>query len=322
MSIARQRRYLSRLVGSIVVLVAGTVVAGQLCTATDVTWATGNQYKDSFYFVDNGIKYLAVSDLTLGGISLLMSNGGSDTDYRFYAHVIGGNRFAPTLVQLDSSGDFEFVTTNFAYSDSYLESFQYNVRTGAIGAVGNVNLSGGELGMTDATIWSEPGKGWYLMGAKWQAGVLGCRLQWAHGSSPTGPFSFPVDLYDSPSGSERVDYDLRGSQIDWVVEAPIWSWWDHNGDGFHELYWSIGPSDPKANGVCSSWVKAVRRGDINWNGNTPWIYVWGPAGGNADMMTDNMDCDHLTHPDFTQSGDIRGTSMLNNQFNVVNLPVY
>jgi hypothetical protein len=67
---------------------------------------------------------------------------------------------------------------------------------------------------------------------------------------------------------------------------------------------------------------AVRRGDINWNGNTPWIYVWGPAGGNADMMTNDMDCDHLTHPDFTQSGDIRGTSMLNNQFKVVNLPVY
>ena len=319
---AFKSRVLSSLAGAAIVLCTGAVVAGQLCTATDVTFATSNPYKDSFYFVDNGIKYLAVSDLALGGISLLMSNGGSDADYRFHAHVVGGNRFAPTLVQLDGNGNFAFVTTNFNFNESYLETFVYNVRTGAIGAISNVDLSGGELGMTDATIWYEPGKGWYLMGAKWQAGVLGSRLQWAAGSSPTGPFSFPVDLYDSPGGGERVDYDLRGSQIDWVVEAPIWSYWDHNGDGFHELYWSIGPSDPKVNGVCSTWVKAVRRGDINWNGNTPWIYVWGPSGGNADMMTSNMDCDHLTHPDFTQSGEIRGTSMKQNQFVVVNLPVY
>jgi len=105
--------------------------------------------------------------------------------------------------------------------------------------------------------------------------------------------------------------------------APIWSWWDHNNDGFHELYWSIGPSDPKKpDGSCTPYVKAVRRGDINWNGNTPWIYVWGPAGGDGDMMSNNMDCDHLTHPDFTDNGLIRATSMNNNQFVIVNLDAY
>jgi len=83
--------------------------------------------------------------------------------------------------------------------------------------------------------------------------------------------------------------------------APIWSWWDHNNDGFHELYWSIGPRDPKKpDGSCTPYVKAVRRGDINWSGNTPWIYVWGPAGEDGDMMSNNMDCYHLTHPEFHQ----------------------
>ena len=138
-------------------------------------------------------------------------------------------------------------------------------------------------------------------GAKWQEGVLGCRLQWAPGNNAEGPYTFPIDLYDSPNGTDRVDWTQRGQEIDHVVEAPIWSWWDHNNDGFHELYWSIGPSDPKKpDGSCTPYVKAVRRGDINWNGNTPWIYVWGPAGEDGDMMSNNMDCYHLTHPEFHQ----------------------
>ena len=294
----------------------------QLRTATIVT-SSSHQYKDSFYFMDNGIKYLAVSDLTRGGISLLRSQDGSDTDYRFYQSVIGGNNWAPTLVD-QGNGDFSFVTTEFAYNNSYLNVFRYNVRTGQmVTGVSRLNQNGGERGMTDATIWYEAGKGWYLMGAKWQEGVLGCRLQWAPGNNAEGPYAFPIDLYDSPNGTDRVDWTRRGQEIDHVVEAPIWSWWDHNNDGFHELYWSIGPSDPKKpDGSCTPYVKAVRRGDINWNGNTPWIYVWGPAGGDGDMMSNNMDCDHLTHPDFTDNGLIRATSMNNNQFVIVNLDAY
>lgn len=314
-------RLLRVLLVSALVLVGSALLAAQLRTATVVTWSGTDRYKDSFYFVDNGIKYLIVSDLTRGGISLLRSQNGSDTDYRFYRQVIGGNNWAPTVVDR-GNGEFTVVTTEFAFNNSYLNVFRYNVRTGWIGTVSRMNLSGGERGMTDATIWYEPGKGWYLVGAKWQEGVLGCRLQWGLGNSAEGPFSFPIDLYDSPNGTRRVDWGLRGSQIDWVVEGPQWSWWDHNGDGFHELYWSIGPSDPKVNGACSNFVKAVRRGDINFNGLTPWIYVWGPNGGDGDMMSNNMDCYHLTHPDFTENGLIRGTSMQNDRFVIVNLDAW
>jgi hypothetical protein len=310
------------LLAAAIVLVTGAVLAAQLRPATIVTRSPTGQYKDSFYFVDNGVKYLAVSDLTRGGVSLLRSYNGSDTDYRFYKNVVGGNNWAPTVVNL-GNGVFTFVTTEFAFNNSYLNVFRYNVRTGGrTTAISRINLSGGERGMTDATIWYEPGKGWYLIGAKWQEGVLGCRLQWGRGNSAEGPFSFPVDLYDSPNGNRRVDWGYRGSQVDYVVEAPVWSFWDHNRDGFHELYWSIGPSDPKNNGVCTNFVKAVRRGDINWKGNTPWIYVWGPSGGDGDMMSNNMDCYHLTHPDFTQNGNIRATSMKNGRFVIVNLGTY
>jgi hypothetical protein len=315
-----RRRFLGPLFVGAAVAVSGTLFAAQLRHATVVT-APGEQYKDSFYFVDNGVKYLAVSDLGRQGVSLLRSHNGSDTDYRFWRKVIGGNHWAPTAVD-QGNGEFLFVTTEFDFDNSYLNVVRHNVRTGATGASRRLDLSGGERGMTDATVWQEPGKGWYLIGAKWQPGVQGSRLQWARGNGPEGPFSFPVDLYDGPNGQRRVDWGLRGAQVDWVVEAPIWSWWDHNGDGLHELFWSIGPSDPRSNGACTSFVKAVRRGDINWHGTTPWIYVWGPQGGDGDMMTSSMDCFHLTHPDFTEGGLIRGTSMKNGQFVIVNLDAY
>jgi hypothetical protein len=133
----------------------------QLRTATIVTWPLRYQYKDSFYFVDNGIKYLAVSDLTRGGISLLRSFNGSDTDYHFYLSVIDGNNWAPTVVD-QGSGVFIFVTTEFSFNNSYLNVFRYNVRTGQmVTEVGRLNQNGGERGMTDATIWYEPRKDWY-----------------------------------------------------------------------------------------------------------------------------------------------------------------
>ena len=298
------------------VLAVTPASAAQMGYATIVTGT--QRVKDSFYFHDNGVRYLAVSDLARGGVSLLRDVSGADTDYRFDRLVISGNHYAPTVVDR-GSGLFWFVTTEFNFSSSRLLYFSYNVRTGVRGAVQELVFSGGGQGLTDATIWYEPGRGWYLIGARWRPGYLGSRLVWARADSPVGPYSALTELRDAPTGGRRVDYDARGSQVDWVVEAPVWSWWDHNRDGHHELFWSIGPSDPAPGGTCSSWVKAVRRGDINFNGSTPWIYVFGPAGGDGDMMATNMDCYHLTHPDFTVDGRIRATSWKNGQFVIANL---
>lgn len=307
------------LVSTLALTLGGVLLAAQLGTATIATPAN-ERFKDSFYFVDNGVKYLAVSDLNRGGITLLRSQNGSDTDYRYYRSVIGGNNWAPTTVD-QGNGVFLFVTTEFAFNNSYLNVFSYNVRTGARSGVSRLGMSGGEQGMTDATIWYEPGKGWYMAGARW-GNYLGCRLVWARADRPEGPYTAPQELYDSPTVNRRVDYDIRGNQVDYVVEAPAWSWWDHTGDGRKELFWSIGHSDPKdSSGACKMHVKAIRRGDINWrsDGRTPWIYVFDPQGGDGDIMANNMDCYHLTHPDFTQDGRIRATSMKNNSFTIVNM---
>lgn len=282
-------------------------------------------YKDSFYFVDNGQKYLAVSDLTNGGISLLKAVNGSDTDYKFDKTVIAGNYWAPNVMPADTAntGNFTFITTHFVsnpLSDSYLEYFVYNVRTGVRSSVSPIafqNYNG--KGMIDATVWYESTQNntIYLIGSRWQVGVNGSRLQWAKMATPsTFTFSEPVDLYDSPTGSSSSDrVDWNRTDIDKVVEAPIWSWWDHNSNGYHELYWSIGHSSP-----CESNVSAIRRGDINWTGSTPWIYVF-----NDDMTSSNLiSCNYgfLTHPDFTATGKIRATSYNSGKFKIVNQPIW
>ncbi len=78
--------------------------------------------------------------------------------------------------------------------------------------------------------------------------------------------------------------------------------------GFEQLdRRSIGPSGPYLNGICSIYVQAIRRGDINFNGNTPWIDIWIYSGGNDDIMSSDQDCWLLTHPDFTSTGKIRAT---------------
>jgi hypothetical protein len=296
-------------------LAPASAQAAQFAQASIITG--GERLKDSFYFVDAGTKHLAVSDLGRGGVSLFTAAGGNDSDYRFTRSVIGGNHYAPTVVDR-GGGNYWFVTTEFAFGDSRLLYFSYNVRDGSRGAVRELSFSGGGRGLTDATVWYEPGKGWYLVGARWRPGYPGSRLVWARADSPVGPYSALTELRDAPSGGRLVDYDARGAQVDYVVEAPIWSWWDHNGDGRHELYWSIGPSDPAPGGNCSGWVKAIRRGDVNFAGDTPWIYVFGPDGGDGDVMAGTMDCYHLTHPDFTAAGAIRATSWKNGQFVLVN----
>ena len=56
-------------------------------------------------------------------------------------------------------------------------------------------------------------------------------------------------------------------------------------------------------------------------GRTACLVDLGSVIGSADdIMASNMDCYHLTHPDFQSNGNIRATSMSNNQFYIVNVP--
>ncbi len=270
-------------------------------------------YKDSFYFAYGNTKYLAVSDLERGGVSLLKAYGNNDKDYRFHKRVIKGNHWAPTVVSL-GGGDFIFVTSSIANvpSNSRLKYFTFNVNTSSVlneHDVNDLNLSGGEPGMIDAYIWYESSKkSWYLMGSKWQPGVLGSRLQWAK-LERVNPlkFSFPVDLYNTPNGYgiwHRVDWWKYNSRTDWVVEAPIRSVW--NG----KLYWSIGPS------FCNGSVTGTRHGAIKWTGITPWIAV-----DNELMVASSSSqllCNLVTHPDFTENGKLRATSYQNGKYRIIN----
>lgn len=291
-------------------------------TSTIVTSNANGSYKDSFYFVDNGTKYLAVSNLSLpsGGISILKSYQGSDTDYRPYVNVISGNYWAPALLPTTLEGIFIVMTTHFEssqLSESYLEYFLYDVRNKVfVSAPSLVPFLGYDgKGMIDVTIWYEASQNdeLYLIGSRWEDGVDGSRLQWSKWIYTTPSFfTAPVDLYDTPNVSgSQYRIDRNRTDIHSVVEAPIWSFWDHTNDGHHELYWSIGHSSP-----CNP-TSTIRRGDLNFEQNgTPWVYVF-----NDDMTSTNMTpCGNsfLTHPDFTENGNIRATSHDGSQFVIVN----
>jgi hypothetical protein len=292
-----------------------TSVTGIGATLYPVSTVSPANCKDSYYFVGpNGVKYLAVTDLGFNGTTLLVSNNGSDSSYGWYNQTLGGGNYAPCVIQLN--GTYYFFTVQWNSSDyrqCYINEYTYDIPGGAItNGPNRLNIAGGGAGLEDPEIFQDHGK-WYLLAGQWTQSQSNVHLVWAVSSSLLGPYSVPQDLLDS-SGN-RVDYDLRGSAVGYIVEAPRWSFWTH------EIYWSIGPSVPKnSDGSCNMLVKAVRRGTITWYGDTPIISVIGPTGGADDIMASNMDCYHLTHPDFQSNGYIRATSMSNNQFYIVNVP--
>jgi len=298
-------------INATIALQNGPVSAATMYPATIVSPAG---CKDSYYFVGpNGVKYLAVTDLGFGGTTLLSSNGGSDSSYGWYNQTLGGGNYAPCVISQGST--YYFFTVQWNPNDfrqAYLNEYTYDITNRRITSGPNrMNINGGGWGLEDPELFQDHGK-WYLLAGQWTAAHSNVHLVWSVSTNLLGPYSTPQDLRDS--GGHRVDYDLR-TDIGSIVEAPRWSFWSH------EIYWSIGPSDPKnADGSCNMAVKAVRRGTITWNGDTPIINVIGPNGGPDDIMASNMDCYHLTHPDFQSNGNLRATSMSNNQFYIVNVP--
>jgi len=271
--------------------------------------------KDSYYFVGpGGTKYLAVTDLGFSGTTLLVSNGGSDTSYGWYNQTLGGGNYAPCVISQGSTYYFFTVQWNpNDYRQGYINEYTYDITNRRVTSGPNrLNVTGGGNGLEDPEIFQDHGI-WYMLAGQWTAAHSNVHLVWSMSTNLLGPYSAPQDLLDA--GGHRVDYDLRGGDIGYIVEAPRWSFWSH------EIYWSIGPSVPKnSDGTCNMLVKALRRGTIAWNGNTPRINIIGPSGGPDDLMASNMDCYHLTHPDFQSNGSIRATSMLNNQYYIVNIP--
>ncbi|MFH0729984.1 MAG: hypothetical protein V2B19_27035 [Pseudomonadota bacterium] len=209
---------------------------------------------------------------------------------------------------------------------------------GGIGGVQNVGISGGgNKGLIDSGVWRANNR-WYMCAALHECYAngdvinWGSRLVWASSTStyPTGGFSLPSPLLDH--NSRRVDkvkyymngqaYDIQPGEISNVVEAPICSYWDHDGDGHQELYWSVGLSDP------GCWqYSMVRRGNIYYNGIIPFIHVgdwW------DDSFMDNYitppsqlpGCHMLTHPDFTKNGELRATGWRNGHHVILNTDLY
>jgi len=281
------------------------------------TLTIGNYVKDSWYFNWAGKKYIAASDLSRGGISIFVAgnNGQNDASYTFWRNIIGGNHYAPTVV-FSSGNTFWFITTEFNFDQSKIKRFTYDMSTGARGTVSDFpNMP---LGMTDATIWNANSR-WYFSGSRWNAGYLGNKLNWASSTSgPVSGYGSSITLKDQ--AGREVDRLDGGTKYDWVIEAPAWSWWDHNGAGFNELYWSVGHSDG-----CYNHVQAIRRGDINYSGTSPWIYVFGNnpgsyyPGGNGDIKFNGGDCGLTTHPDYQANGDIRCTSQAFGVHGIFNL---
>jgi len=269
--------------------------------------------KDSYYFVGpNNTKYLAVTDLGFGGTTLLSSNGGSDSSYGWYNQTLGGGNYAPCVISLN--GTYYFFTVQWNPSDyrqAYINMYTYDIPNRRItSGPSRLNVTGGGSGLEDPEIFMDHGK-WYLLCGQWTGPQSNVHLVWMVSNSLFGPYSAPQPLKDTYGN--WVDY-WRGD-IGSIVEAPRWSFWNH------EIYWSIGPSVPKnGDGSCNMAVKALRRGTIVWSGDTPSISVIGQTGGADDLMASNMDCYHLTHPDFQSNGNLRATSMSNNQYVIVNIP--
>lgn len=283
--------------------------AGTLLPTEPITLA-GDNYKDSFGFSWRGKHFLAVSDISRGGLSILVDRG-TDDDYAtiverfplFFA-------YAPEVHFV--SDDVCFVLfcriPGLDFSRAKLQFFRYDMSTGVRGVVRDVPFvdPSDNTGLIDPAAWYEPGKGWYLAAARHEPNPFGLRLVWTHTDRLSSGFKPTRDLLDT----QGSPVDRWRTDIGRIAEAPIWSPWDHDADGAHELYWSIGPSDPYVGQDCHWEVQAIRRGNIVYGGAGEIdisIDVTGRSGGADDWMGANEDCYLLTHPDFTASGEVRGT---------------
>ena len=278
-------------------------------------------YKDSFYFKWKNKNYLAVSDFDRGGISVLIGggNGSEDSNYTLYDHIFGGNNWAPYVYNNHFEGKetLWFITTHFALNESYLEAFTYDLETKTFGNKINLqNAYGMEPGHTDASIYYHNNY-WYLFTAQWKVNVKGSKLMWQKASSFFGPYGPTNALLDQ--NGNPIDRN-RGEEIDYVVEAPHIGWTIPSSLGninFPDIYWSIGPSDPKP-GVLS----AIRRGDLNFDETeVPFVFVFGEVSGPGlgNMVPGNTEnFKYLTHPDTTANGNIRATTQQNGRFCIVN----
>ncbi len=292
-------------------------------------------YKDSYYYYYNGVRYLAVSDLTHGGISILRDYGADNNFQRvktFYNTTLGSNAYAPSVMFADGKAYLfytQWVGGDLTQAKLRWLTFDpgtFNVTYGPV----DLNM-GSNIGVSDPEVWYDNGR-WYMAMAKHAynpyTNTNGFTLYWSYSTGGvTGPYTTPQvlkDTYGAPVDKWRTDIKARCNMSGndpyfHVVEGPRWSWWTETDRGNpgqgtkHRLYWSIGFSDAYCpNGTLVPFhVHAIRRGIINYSGVTPVIDIIGRNGGADDLVGQNEDNLLFTHPDFTANGLIRATGHRN-----------
>lgn len=299
--------------------------AGTLAITSDA--ATG--YKDSYYFNYNGERYIAASNVYAGGgISILKDRGNNDSDYVSVMDINIADAWAPTVY---IEGVDAYIIYNGFHSGMRLHAIKLNLQNYSWSNV-TLNLpantgglpgqDNGDNKLIDATTYYFSGS-WYLIAARYTstAGRWDSHLVWSKSKSGVlGPYSSPQMLMMTGShyGVDKHREPQLGHDLGGIVEAPQWSFWDHDGDGNRELYWSIGPSD-----VGAAAIQAIRRGNIIYDENdSPTVTVLDYYGGAGDIMGEDTDDYLLTHPDFTASGNIRATTKKNGEWKIVNLSIW
>jgi hypothetical protein len=290
----------------LICILGGGAFGATMLNTSPITPA-GENYKDSFYFSWRGERFLALSDLDRGGLTILQDSGDDDRYDLLFERFPIPWAYAPQVYFI--SEDVCYIAfasiPNLDFQAAKLRFFRYDMASGHSGGLRDAPFHdpADNQRLIDPTIWREANGTWYLVAAQAEENPFGLRLVWSGMESPATGFGTPQPLTDQFGGP----VDRWRNDIGDIAEAPIWSWWDHDGDGRHELYWSIGPSDPYVGNECHGEVQAVRRGNIHLQGGDLWIEVWDHAGGPGDWMGLNEDCYLFTHPDFTASGAMRAT---------------
>lgn len=300
----------------------GAAQAGTLNDVVPITKTT-QSYKDSFSFSYGGKRYMAVSNVSTGKIRILEGDtfGSQDTYLQdtVFCDLPIPDAWAPQVF-VSGSLAYIFYSTFHTGLNTYAATFNLASATPCSPLVNRKILTG----VYDPTVWLDNGR-YYLAGTActngssstcMNGGQWDSYLVWSTATSFPNYWNTAQALKDSAGNN----VDKGRTDIGKLVEAPVWSYWDHpnpnNGwstDGKRELYWSVGPSDPYLGSSCNPDVKAVRRGDIVYSGITPSIKIWGTWGGSNDLMATNNNgvvCHHLTHPDFQSTGDLRATSKI------------
>lgn len=291
------------LIGILTLPATVTVHAWTELPTTVVTNETAN-YKDSYYYNYGGKSYLAVSDFTNNGISILRDNSaGGDTNFTKVATFPWGNpsssnaldstidnrAYAPTIYMSGSTGFmiYSYWPNGNIGSGMKLRYFTFDLGTFAkTSLIQDVPFTNTALnsGLSDPEIW-QTSNGLYLAMSKLEynpyTNTNGFTLYWSFSAVTPLSFSDPKPLYSNNIGTFQGGAN-KGKPYS---ITPIDKWrtdistkCPNDTNNFHVveaprwsfwtgmLYWSVGFS----NAYCSDGsqvpyhVHGIRRGSISY----------------------------------------------------------